>query len=389
MRVEAIAHKPRAPSASGERPCIVGSGAGAPALLAGRYRIEGLLGRGGSAEVYAGTLLAEGGFERKVAIKLVHPGFPVDGHVSRAFQEEARIAARMSHPNLVGVLDTGIDNGQRFLVMELVEGVDLLTLRDKAAALERPMPPELALHVVLEVALGLAHAHGVSTEAGTPVDLVHRDVSPRNVLAGWNGAIKLTDFGIARWNGRSGESTPSGAFRGTVLYAAPERLLGLPGDARSDVFSLGCLLHFLAVGRSPQANKAALVEFGAGRAPLPIDETIAPELRTIIARATQREPGARYPSALALAEEASQLLSRRRRDRHLELLAWLDLVRRGVPLRADEAPVEPPRGEAAKEAQAPKVSPPRTPIDDEVTVALAFMGMMVILFLAVLFGTGP
>jgi serine/threonine protein kinase len=325
-------------------------GAREPTVLAGRYRIDRLLGRGGSAEVYAATLQGDGGFQRRVAIKILAHDVPADGPIARSFQEEARIAGLMSHPNLVGVLDAGIEKGQRFLVMELVDGLDLLSLRDAAAALRRPMPPELALHVVLEVALGLAYAHGVRSASGSPTHLVHRDVSPRNVLAAWNGAVKLTDFGIARWEGRCLEQTPAGAFRGTLLYAAPERLLGAPGDARSDVFSLGCLLHFLAAGRSPQRNEATLVAFSVGKAPMPIDPAVHRALRPIIERATRRDPAERYASASELAREASALLARTPRDRNLAFAAWLDLVRRGdaAPVRTRPRPA--PDADAASPA---------------------------------------
>jgi serine/threonine protein kinase len=232
----------------------------------------------------------------------------------------------------VAVHELGVVDERPFLVMELVEGLDLLALRDATQARDMTVPIEVALHIVLEVALALAYAHGATDDHGALLGLVHRDVSPRNVLIAWNGAVKLTDFGVARWEGRALEPTPHGAFRGTLLYMAPERLLGAPGDARSDVYSLGCLLHFLAAGKSPLARKDLLLAFTTGRTAMPIHKGLPPEVRTLIEHATFRDPLKRFPSALDMAQALGRALLRcSSQDRHLAMAEWLDCLRT-VPL---------------------------------------------------------
>src|SRR6266540_5006027 len=204
-------------------------------LLSGRYLIVEPLGRGGMAAVYRGTDRVLG---RTVAIKVLNPELAEDQRFVERFRHEARAAAALNHPGVVGVFDTGSDGDQHYIVMEHLEGRTLAeVLRD-----ERLLPPERALSIAAEVAEALEAAH----RAG----LVHRDVKPSNVMIMPNGTVKVMDFGIAR--AAAGASfTQTGMVMGTATYFSPEQARSDPVDARSDIYSLGAVLYEMLTGRPP------------------------------------------------------------------------------------------------------------------------------------------
>ncbi|MCX5747493.1 MAG: serine/threonine-protein kinase, partial [Proteobacteria bacterium] len=264
----------------------------------GRYRIVQRIGRGGMAEVLEAVAVGEHGFERRVAIKRLLAPTDADADAAmyaRMFLDEARIAARLHHANIVAVLDYGIADGLPFQVLEHVDGIDLRPLIGIAG---RPFPIALALHVCVEVGRALAYAHAVTDPLGTPLGLVHRDVTPGNVLVAWSGDVRLTDFGIAFAHGRA-EKTLDGTTKGTPLFMAPEQVLGEPIDPRADVFALGCVLHTLVVGASPQAQDDQRFQLIAG-GELALSDALPEDVRAIVARATRRDPRARYATASEL-----------------------------------------------------------------------------------------
>ncbi|RMH45060.1 MAG: hypothetical protein D6689_00785 [Deltaproteobacteria bacterium] len=208
-----------------------------------KYRLGERIGGGGMAEVFRATKLGVEGFARPVAIKRMLPALSADDKFAEMFVNEARLASLLLHPNIVAVLDFDRDDqGRLFIVMELVDGKDLRHL-----AASGPLPIPVSAFIVSQVLRALAYAHEL-TDGGRPLGMVHRDVSPHNVLLSWDGAVKLSDFGIAKAMGASGASR-TGTLKGKVGYMSPEQAHGLPLDGRSDVFAVGIMFHELLTGR--------------------------------------------------------------------------------------------------------------------------------------------
>jgi hypothetical protein len=208
----------------------------------GKYRLGGRIGGGGMAEVFRGTLVGLEGFARPVAIKRMLPALSADQSFADMFKNEARLASLLAHPNIVSVLDFDRDEeGRLFIVMELVDGKDLRELQTAGR-----LPIAVSAFVIAQTLRALAYAHELTTQ-GRPLGMVHRDVSPHNVLISWDGAVKLSDFGIAKAMGASGASR-TGALKGKVAYMSPEQAHGLAIDGRSDVFAVGVMFHELLTG---------------------------------------------------------------------------------------------------------------------------------------------
>jgi hypothetical protein len=267
----------------------------AGSVIAG-YRVEELAGRGGMGVVYRATQLA---LDRQVALKLIAPEFADDALFRQRFKRESRLAASIDHPNVIPVHEAGETNGSLFISMRWVEGTDLGTLIRRGGGLE----PERATAIVAQVASALdaAHAHG----------LVHRDVKPANVLvaAGPFEHVYLTDFGLVKRLQASAELTRSGQLLGTIDYVAPEQVRRTGGDARADVYSLGCVLLHCLTGRVPFESDDEIATIYAhlnARPPAPSE--LVPELGSgldeVVARAMAKEPEQRYQSAGELGRAA-------------------------------------------------------------------------------------
>ena len=292
--------------------------------LAERYRFLGRLGAGGMAEVLEAEILGASGFVRRVAVKRMLSSAAEDPAFVRMFLDEARIASHLHHANIVGVIDYGVVEGAPFQVLELVDGLDARTMLRRAP--DGRLPAEVALHLAVQVGHALAAAHAARDVAGTLLGIVHRDVSPANILVSWGGDVKLADFGIAVAKDRS-EKTETGMMKGTLLFMSPEQATGGGVDPRSDLFSLGCVLHMLLTGASPLAGDGFQRFLRTGRAEL--DPSLPIDLRAIIERATAYDRGARYTDAAQMTEAIGEALARRtKRDPRLVLVEHL------APLRA-------------------------------------------------------
>lgn len=264
---------------------------GTKVVLAGRYRLDRLVGRGGMAEVWAARDLV---LERDVAVKLLSSRFSDDEQFQQRFRREAQHAASLNHPNIVGVYDTGDHEGLPFIVMELVRGRSLQQMQETGGLTE-----ERALEVCADVcsALGYAHQRG----------LVHRDVKPGNILVASDGTVKVTDFGIARAVD-SQTVTQTAAVLGTAAYLSPEQAQGAPVDARSDIYSLGIVLYELLTKRQPfQGDSAVGVAYQhVQENPIPpreLDPTISPVAEAIAIKALAKNPSNRYATALAMRDD--------------------------------------------------------------------------------------
>jgi len=270
--------------------------------VSGKYRLDQRLGGGGMAEVFLGSTMGAEGFSRKVAIKRVLPGYSDNDAFAQMFVSEARISSQLVHPNIVSVLDFDRDaDGRLFLVMELVEGRDLDSLIASGVV---PIP--VVIFVIGEVLRGLGYAHDLP--AGTDVrGVVHRDVSPHNVLLSWEGSVKVSDFGIAKARAAS-EATASVFIKGKPAYMSPEQANGQPLDGRSDLFAVGIMLWEMLVGRrlfvgeDTRATLAAVL-FGQIPRPRSLRSDIPKDVERVTMKLLEREASARYATAEdALAE---------------------------------------------------------------------------------------
>ena len=279
----------------------------------GRYPIDQLLARGGMGEVYLGRVVGAHGFARPVVIKVIRTELVANERVALMFVDEARIAAGLHHRNIVQIIDFDLFDGGAFLVTEYITGCDLRMLLHHLRAAPRF---EIAVAILLELATGLDAAHEARDEAGVPLNLVHRDVSPSNVLLGVHGEVKVADFGVAKARSRS-YHTVSGSIKGKAPYMAPEQILGEPVDRRADVFSLGVLLFELTTRTrlySAHANNVAMKHILDGHLPDPVERRadFPRALTAVVQRALARYPDDRYPTARAFADDLDRVARQER-----------------------------------------------------------------------------
>ncbi|MEM6295653.1 MAG: serine/threonine-protein kinase [Myxococcota bacterium] len=215
--------------------------------LVGRYELIHRLGHGGMASVYLGRAIGTAGFERLVAVKVIHPHLANEAEFVEMFLDEARIAAKIHHPNVCETIDLGDDDGLFFMVMEYVEGETLSSLIRQLDKAEERLPVSVALQIASDACRGLAAAHDLAEHDGSKLDLVHRDVSPHNLLVTMDGRVKVVDFGIMKAAGKR-SSTLTGQLRGKLTYMSPEQARGEPVDRRSDIYAVGVILWELIAG---------------------------------------------------------------------------------------------------------------------------------------------
>ncbi|HWC38693.1 MAG TPA: protein kinase, partial [Acidimicrobiales bacterium] len=260
-------------------------------ILAGRYRLVEFIARGGMAEVWEGH---DGLLARRVAVKLPHPHLGRQEAFRRRFRREAVAAARLSHPNVVAIFDTGTDDEDNFIVMELVDGPSVREL----LVPDRPLPVDRAVSVANQVARALAYAHRQG--------VVHRDIKPANILIGRDEMVKVADFGIAK-AALGDDNTQTGTALGTARYLAPEQVEGGLADGRSDIYSLGVVLYEMVCGRPPfQADNELALALQHMRAdpppPRSLSPLVPPWLEGVVLTALAKSPEDRFASANSLCD---------------------------------------------------------------------------------------
>jgi serine/threonine-protein kinase len=278
----------------------------------GRYELLTPIAQGGMATVWAARQTGSHGFRKTVALKTMLPELSEDPQFERMFLAEARLAMRVHHPNVAETLDLGEDAGQLFLVMEWVDGESLSTLLKAVERDQGRMPLRLALQICSKAARGLHAAHEVTDDDDQPVGIVHRDVSPQNIMISFDGHVKVVDFGVAKGQTENG-ATQVGQFKGKVPYMAPEQAEGEAVDRRTDVFAMGTLLYRLTTGKHPflGANPGVTIANVVSAEPAPPSSRVTDYpagLEAVVARCLAKVPSDRYASMAALADELDALL---------------------------------------------------------------------------------
>ncbi|HEY7957024.1 MAG TPA: serine/threonine-protein kinase [Polyangia bacterium] len=278
----------------------------------GRYQLVACIGRGGMAQVYHARAQGIGGFERDVALKVLLPEYASEPDFVTMLLDEARIAGAILHPCVVGVLDVGRQDELFYLVMEYVDGCDL-----RSILRARPggrLPLTAGLHLASEVLRGLSAVHSAVDRSGEPRRIVHRDVSPANVLVAQDGVVKLGDFGIAHASSRI-TRTRNGAVKGKLRYMAPEQLSGLGVDHRADLYAVGIMLCEMLLGQEAceprRMTKYGAVFSWASASQRHAPDQMPPDVARILDRALAENPAARYRDAAAFRKELAAALARR------------------------------------------------------------------------------
>lgn len=285
-------------------------------LMLGPYELIERIATGGMAEVYLSRRAGPHGFQKVVAVKRILPQLAQDADFVAMFIDEARVCARLAHPNIVQVFDFGEHDGELYMAMEYVDGTTAARLVRAAAAKGEDVPLEAALYIALSVLRGLDYAHNARDDDNKALALVHRDVSPGNVLIDRSGAVKLTDFGIAR-AAEIERRTDVGQLKGKLGYMSPEQVVGKELDARSDLFTAAIVLAELVMLRPLFSGPSEIdVLMRIRDADLQaIDRAgsrVPDDLKSVLIRALARDRALRYPSAAAFAEALEEVLRRRR-----------------------------------------------------------------------------
>ena len=282
-----------------------------PGTPVGKYVVRRKLAEGGMAEIYLASLSGPEGFEKDVVIKRIRSYLASDPAFVEMFKAEARVASRLNHANIVQIFDFGKHEDSWYIAMEYVRGRSLWDLRKRSRERMTAVPPTLVAHIGSEVARGLHYAHKLKL-SGRPLGLVHRDVTPHNVLLSYEGAVKLTDFGIAKDGSRL---TSPGTLKGKFAYMSPEQARGDEVDARTDVFALGIVLWEMLTGARlfvSDSDVATLraVQEGVIVPPARLNPEVRPELDAAVMRALERDRSKRFQTAQELERALRQFVLR-------------------------------------------------------------------------------
>jgi eukaryotic-like serine/threonine-protein kinase len=319
----------------------------------GRYQLIEPLGKGGMAQVWRARLEGSEGFSRDLVIKRILDDRRRDPLFASMFAREAKVLAMLRHANIIQVFDFGDVDGEPYLAMEYVDGVDVRRLLGDLAQRGERVPPGICAFIAREVLRALKHMHDAVDEAGKPLGLVHRDISPSNVLLGLDGSVKLLDFGIAK-AAHDRSLTETGGFRGKIPYSAPEVVDGQAHEARSDLFALGVVLHELLTARKlfdapSDIQTLGLVRAAAVRAPSELAPGVPATLDAICLKAVARLPGDRFESAQAMLSAIDPVVHELQTGPE-QLAALVTKAAAARPASSHSVPVKLPKQPAARGA---------------------------------------
>lgn len=296
----------------------------------GKYDLIAVLAHGGMGDVYLAVLQGPLGFSKLLVIKELRPDVQDDDAHVAMFLDEARLAARLNHPNIVQTIEVGADGRRRFIAMEYLEGQPLNRVLHRARKRGNPLPLPMHFRIVADALTALEYAHTFTEFDGRPLGIVHRDVSPQNVFVTYEGHVKLIDFGVARTAVASQQTRP-GSLKGKLKYMSPEQAAGRFVDARTDIFATGVMLWEGTVGAGPWEGLAdldILKNLMAGRVPRlgNVRPDLDPDLRDIVDRAMSPDPNDRYPSAVAMRDEVEHYVSSHGLSLGRELPAFVSIL---------------------------------------------------------------
>ena len=283
-----------------------------PGQSIGRYEFLVPIARGGMAAVWAARLKGTRGFSKIVAIKTMLPTLSDDPLFEQMFLDEAQLAAQIHHPNVVEIMDLGEQDDVLYQVMEYVDGESLATVLRTVAKRKEPIPLPIAVRIIMDACNGLHAAHELRNVEGNHLGLVHRDISPQNIMVSFDGVVKLVDFGVAKAAGRMSSETTAGQIKGKAPYMSPEQALGSKIDRRTDIFAMGIVLYQVTTGKHPfrGENDVATLHAILNR-PAPSPRFIYPKyprpLESALLKALQRDPEARFKTAAEMADAVSKV----------------------------------------------------------------------------------
>ncbi|MGC4070515.1 MAG: serine/threonine-protein kinase [Polyangiaceae bacterium] len=299
-----------------------------PGHVLDRYELLLPVASGGMAMVWAARLKGTRGFQKIVAIKTMLPKLSEDEQFEQMFLDEASLASEIHHPHVVEIHDLGEQQGVLFLVMEWIDGVPLNQLM-KASRAEGGVPIPIAVRIAMQACAGLHAAHELRNSAGKLVGLVHRDVSPQNILVTYEGVAKVVDFGVAKATALGGGATVAGQIKGKVAYMAPEQIKGGSIDRRVDLFALGIVLYALTTGKHPfrrESEAATMYNICAPQPVMPprkVNPAYPPEVERIVVKALAKEPEKRYQTANEMLRDLDQLPSHLRASTDEEVAVFV------------------------------------------------------------------
>jgi tRNA A-37 threonylcarbamoyl transferase component Bud32 len=292
----------------------------------GRYELVEHLASGGMAEIFLARHQGEGRFSKELVLKILQSRYAEHPDVVRMFLDEARLGALLNHPNVVDVYEAGLDDGLRYIAMEHIRGKTLTEMVRRAIEISQPLPLGHAAYLVAETAAGLAYMHDGNDGRGRPFGIVHRDISPSNLIVSLSGQVKIIDFGIARQTDELGGEPDgdSGARPGKFSYMSPEQVQGHRLDGRSDIFSLGTILYEITLGRRLwRGPKEVVMRRIVEEKPPPptyVNRAFPPALELVVLRALEKRPENRYQTAGELFQDLEEYLvaaGARTRNHHI------------------------------------------------------------------------
>ena len=312
-----------------------------PPLRIGQYEVSGRLGSGGMAETFRAIARGPGGYTREVVIKCILPHLTEDERYVRMFIAEARILGMLNHPNIVHVYDFGEDESRHFLALEYIDGPSLSQIQEEIGRSGQSVPPAVAAYIGREICLALAAVHELRGPDGDLLNVVHRDVTPSNIMVTLAGGVKLLDFGVAHL-GSPGSATRSRSIKGKPAYFAPEQIVSADIDGRVDLFALGVVLHELLSGQPLfwSDNDLGIVYKIMEAPQVPpssVKPGISPELDAVVMRALQRNPALRFQTAaeMAGALDAVVVAAGLRREEVSEFVSRFEGARGGAATPRD------------------------------------------------------